>query len=235
MIPSWLLLHTALSPTNWGWISLVLWVVSSAPQVIENHQRQTSLPLPFVVLWTAGDGSNVACTLFTHQKLVVVLLAVYCFTADCVLYVQYLMYGVRPRLSRQRLALWGSVPALCLLLVLNFGSTFLLSIESALGEAACWSSMVFFTVSRLPQIVRGCRGEIDAAEAAKTSRLFMFFLIAANVTYILSVWDEGQLSQTLGSAVATLCDLTVFWQNSRLQRKHDPSLLDLPLKRRQRS
>lgn len=233
MIPSWLLLHEhALSPHSWGWLSLCIWIVSTTPQIWQNYRAKTSLPLPFIVLWTAGDGTNVACTLFSHQKIAVLLVAIFCFCADCVLYTQYLMYSMRPRLSKLQLALWASVPVLLLLLVLNLGSAF---DEAALSEAACWASMMCFTVSRLPQIVRGCRGQVDAAEAAKTSRLFMCLLIAGNLTYIFSVLDEGQISQTFGTTVAMLCDVVVFAQYARLRRKHDPSVLDLPLKRRLRS
>jgi hypothetical protein len=77
--------------------------------------------------------------------------------------------------------------------------------------------MVFFTASRLPQIVRGCMGQIDAAEAAKTSKLFMLLLILGNVTYLFSVLDEGQNAQIMGTAIAMLSDIVVFVQFSWLR------------------
>jgi hypothetical protein len=215
----WFQLHEqVMSSHMWGWVSLGIWCVASMPQIWENHRAKSSgLTLPFIVLWTAGDGSTVACTLFTHQKAIVVALAVYCFTADCVLWSQHLLFGALCRTSRRQLLLRALLPPAVLMTLLNVGYLLVDEPDAVLGEASCWLAMVFFTASRLPQIVRGCMGQIDAAEAAKTSKLFMLLLILGNVTYLFSVLDEGQNAQIIGTAIAMLSDIVVFAQFSWLR------------------
>jgi hypothetical protein len=209
--------EAVMSSHMWGWVSLLIWCIASIPQIWENHKaRSSGLSMPFIVLWTAGDGSTVACTLFTHQKAIVVALSVYCFSADCVLWMQHLFYGSsnashRPLSTRQLIGR-ALVPPAVLMALLNVGLFLFDEPDSVIGDASCWLAMVFFTASRVPQMLRGCFGQIDAAEAAKTSKLFMIFLILGNLTYLFSVLDEGQFAQTLGTTVAMVSDIIVFIQ-----------------------
>lgn len=208
-----------MTPHSWGFVSLTIWVVASLPQIYLNHRnKQCGLSLSFLLLWMAGDASNVACSLFTRQKWIIVALAIYCFLNDCVLYCQYLMYS-KPRRSPRAVAFWALVPLCILIAVLNAGAAIIGPDDEVLGPGACWLSTAFFTASRLPQIVSGCRGKLDPGDVANVSKLFLFFLIAGNITYIFSVLDEGQPAQWLGTLIAMLSDIIVAIQTYRLTNR----------------
>lgn len=233
MVPAWLLLHEqVMTPNSWGFLSLSIWVVASLPQIYLNHQtKQCGLQLSFLLLWMAGDAANVACSLFTRQKWIIVTLAVYCFLNDCVLYCQYLMYS-KPRRSPRAVVFWALLPLCILIAVLNAGVAVIAPDDDFFGPCVCWLSTAFFTASRIPQIINGCRGKLDPLDVANVSKLFLFFLIAGNVTYIFSVLDEGQPAQWLGTLIAMLSDIVVTIQTYRLtsrSRSYKPPPATRPL------
>ncbi|CAO3659052.1 unnamed protein product [Umbelopsis ramanniana] len=78
-----------------GYASILSWLNAQLPQVIENYRRSSaeSLSLTFLMIWLAGDISNLVGCLLTDQLAFQKYLGVYFVWIDCTLLSQWIYYN----------------------------------------------------------------------------------------------------------------------------------------------
>lgn len=84
----------ALISTILGNLSFVSWLFAQLPQIYKNYQLQSTsgLSIFFLVIWCAGDVSNLIGALFTRQAGWQVMVATYYVFVDVTLVVQFIWY-----------------------------------------------------------------------------------------------------------------------------------------------
>ncbi|CAL1712841.1 unnamed protein product [Somion occarium] len=77
-----------------GWMSVACWIVVYSPQLVENYQLQSGegLSVLFVLIWLAGDLSNLFGAIFAGLLPTVKILATYYMACDCTLLSQIYYY-----------------------------------------------------------------------------------------------------------------------------------------------
>lgn len=77
-----------------GTLSIVSWLFAQLPQIYKNYQLQSTsgLSIFFLVIWCAGDASNLIGALFTRQAGWQVVVACYYVFVDVTLVVQFFWY-----------------------------------------------------------------------------------------------------------------------------------------------
>lgn len=77
-----------------GVLSIVSWLFAQLPQIYKNYQLQSTsgLSLFFLVIWCAGDASNLVGALFTRQAAWQVVVASYYVFVDLALVIQFFWY-----------------------------------------------------------------------------------------------------------------------------------------------
>lgn len=77
-----------------GILSIVSWLFAQLPQIYKNYQLQSTsgLSIFFLVIWCAGDASNLIGALFTRQAGWQVIVAGYYVCVDLALVVQFFWY-----------------------------------------------------------------------------------------------------------------------------------------------
>ncbi|KAH8923229.1 hypothetical protein BT69DRAFT_1350313 [Atractiella rhizophila] len=78
-----------------GVLSICSWLFAQLPQVIANFRNgsASSLSLPFLISWAAGDTLNLLGCILTHQLPFQTYLATYFVTVDCILLYQFFYYS----------------------------------------------------------------------------------------------------------------------------------------------
>jgi len=77
-----------------GTLSIVSWLFAQMPQIYKNYQLQSTsgLSIFFLVIWCAGDASNLLGALFTRQAGWQVVVASYYVCVDVALVIQFFWY-----------------------------------------------------------------------------------------------------------------------------------------------
>jgi uncharacterized protein with PQ loop repeat len=77
-----------------GTLSIVSWLFAQMPQIYKNYQLQSTsgLSIFFLVIWCAGDASNLVGALFTRQAGWQVVVASYYVCVDVALVIQFFWY-----------------------------------------------------------------------------------------------------------------------------------------------
>ncbi|KAJ5677060.1 uncharacterized protein N7477_002693 [Penicillium maclennaniae] len=77
-----------------GTLSIVSWLFAQMPQIFKNYQLQSTsgLSIFFLVIWCAGDASNLVGALFTRQAGWQVVVASYYVCVDVALVIQFYWY-----------------------------------------------------------------------------------------------------------------------------------------------
>lgn len=77
-----------------GTLSIVSWLFAQLPQIFKNYQLQSTsgLSIFFLVIWCAGDASNLVGALFTRQAGWQVVVAGYYVCVDVALVIQFFWY-----------------------------------------------------------------------------------------------------------------------------------------------
>ncbi|EIM86055.1 PQ-loop-domain-containing protein [Stereum hirsutum FP-91666 SS1] len=77
-----------------GWISIACWAVVYSPQILENYHLKSGegLSVYFVLIWLAGDISNLAGSILANLLPTVIILAAYYSTCDIILLFQIYYY-----------------------------------------------------------------------------------------------------------------------------------------------
>lgn len=77
-----------------GTLSIVSWLFAQVPQIYKNYQLQSTsgLSIFFLVIWCAGDTSNLLGALFTRQAGWQVVVASYYVSVDVALVIQFFWY-----------------------------------------------------------------------------------------------------------------------------------------------
>lgn len=78
-----------------GTLSIVSWLFAQLPQIYKNYQLQSTsgLSIFFLVIWCAGDASNLLGALFTRQAGWQVVVASYYVSVDIALVIQFFWYA----------------------------------------------------------------------------------------------------------------------------------------------
>jgi uncharacterized protein with PQ loop repeat len=77
-----------------GTLSIVSWLFAQLPQIYKNYQLQSTsgLSIFFLIIWCAGDASNLLGALFTRQAGWQVVVASYYVLVDVTLVIQFFWY-----------------------------------------------------------------------------------------------------------------------------------------------
>ncbi|KAG9396885.1 PQ loop repeat [Carpediemonas membranifera] len=196
-----------------GFLSILSWIFSAAPQVIKNFRRQSTegFSIFFMSYWFLGDLTNLIGAIITGAVWTQILQAVYFCSMDTVLLLQFLLFNrhVWPRITAfiKRILRGSPSPAedsdgdsrplldevslasLSPLLVLigihltSHQRHDLGVAQGILGELIGYVSALCYLSSRVPQVYHN----IKAHSVDGISPLMFVLAVCGNGTYVISI------------------------------------------------
>ncbi|PVF94623.1 PQ-loop-domain-containing protein [Serendipita vermifera] len=82
-----------------GWVSIACWILVYTPQIIENYQLKSGegLSVLFILIWLAGDITNLLGAAIAGLIPTVIILAIYYTLCDIILLIQIYYYRLYPK------------------------------------------------------------------------------------------------------------------------------------------
>uniref|UniRef100_A0A1I7YC28 PQ loop repeat protein n=1 Tax=Steinernema glaseri TaxID=37863 RepID=A0A1I7YC28_9BILA len=195
-----------------GFLSLVLWLIPTIPQLYQNYRLKQceGLSIMFILFWLIGDLSNLIGTMLTAQQPIQKIIGFYYLLADVILLAQHAYYtriynhGKRARRVAQVFAIFSSLPLFAsMFLFVAFALHMGPSSQDPSSDDSVWDHFhknceyigyalgTFAAISyfggRIPQMIKNYRRQ----SCEGLSLTMLFIIIPGNITYGLAVLLES--------------------------------------------